>query len=80
MVTEIKYLKNQQDYVLENLKNFTDNALLDMFYAYYHEYETAIWMSYYDDIDKEAIDTMKETYHIIRNELLRRMSKQSQEV
>lgn len=80
MITEIKYLKNQQDYVLENLKIFTDNALLDMFYVYYHKYETAIWMSYYDDIDKETIDTMKETYHIIRNELLRRMSKRSQEV
>lgn len=73
MITEIKYLKNQQDYVLQNIKEFTNDALLDMFYAYYTEYETAILMSYYDDIDKEAIDVFKETYHIIRNELLRRM-------
>ena len=74
MITEIKYLKNQQDYVLQNLTEFTNNALLDMFHAYYTKYEAAIWMSYYDDIDKEAIDVFKETYHIIRNELLRRMS------
>lgn len=73
MITEINYLKNQQEYVLQNLKEFTDDTLLDMFYAYYHEYETAIWMSYYDDVDKEVIDMMKETYHIIRDELLSRM-------
>lgn len=74
MITDVKYLKNQQEYVKENLKEFTDTALLDMFPMIYKGYETAIALTYYDDIDKEAVDMVKETYHIVRDELLRRMS------
>ena len=74
MITEIKYLKNQQDYVLQNLTEFTNDALLDMFAAIKKEFGSVIDFSYYDDIDKGAIDTIKDTYFIIRNELLRRMS------
>ena len=75
MITDVKYLKNQQEYVKDNLKEFTDTALLDMFPMIYKGYETAIAFTYYDDIEKEVVDTMKETYHIVRNELLIRMSK-----
>lgn len=75
MITDVKYLKNQQEYVKENLKEFTDTALLDMFPTIYKGYEMAITLTYYEDIDKEAVDTMKETYHIVRDELLRRMSR-----
>lgn len=75
VITDVKYLKNHQEYVKENLKGFTDTALLDMFPMIYKGYETAIVFTYYDDIEKEAVDIMKETYHIVRDELLRRMSR-----
>lgn len=74
MITDVKCLKAQQKYVKDNLKEFTDAALLDMFPMIYKDYATATTLAYYDDIDKEAIDVFKETYHIIRNELLRRMN------
>jgi hypothetical protein len=75
MITDVKYLKAQQEYVKDNLKEFTDSALLDMFPMCHKAYETALSLVYYDDIPKEAIDVLQETYHIVRNELLRRMSK-----